>query len=81
MSDDELTLGHHLFYYTFLPAVTLTFSAILLHPLLYFYGPLSLRETIALPWIVVSCMSLYLYFLGDYCMPIETYRQRRGVDN
>ena len=77
-SKDELELGHHVVYYTFLPLVAIVFGTILSSPVLWWMDYLSYSMAFVLPWTAMLVTCLYIMCFADYVIPIETYRKLRS---
>ena len=74
----EVTIWHTLVFYTFLPLMALGFMALLATAPAWYFGIITFKEAIYLPWGIFAFMVGYIALLGDYVMPAETYRKYRS---
>lgn len=77
-SKDDLELRHHIVYYTFLPVLVGFGATILSSPVLWYLGHVSYSTALALPWLALLGICLYIGTLGDYVIPSQTYRKVRS---
>ena len=77
-SKEELTIRHHIAYYTFLPMVVVLFATILASPALWYFGVVSYTAAFAIPWVAMIGFMLYMAALADYIIPKETYKKLRS---
>jgi len=75
---EEITLGHHFVYYTFLPMVVLVFVAMISTLPLWFFGKISYRVVFIIQWSSLAFGCFYIGLFGKYVMPAETYRKIRS---
>lgn len=77
-SKSDLELGHHIIHYTFIPVLVIGFGAVLSSPVLWYTSTLELEVALAIPWLSILGMCLYLSLFGNYVIPRETYRNLRS---
>lgn len=77
-SKEDITLRHTIVHYTFLPMVVLVFIAIVSSLVLWVLGHASFGWAIVFPWIVLYGAMIYIWLLGDYVIPRETYINLRN---
>lgn len=80
ISKDELTVGHIVFYYSFIPILACFVVAIQMSIVLFYLNIISFAIFILIPFLIISSIIFYLLLIDMYVMPSEIHRRTKTIE-